>query len=48
MKQIKLDEWVKISTYAKKEGLTVQAIYKQAKKGQVETIDIDGVTLVRL
>ena len=45
MKDIK--ELVKVSTYAKEKGVSVQAIYKQIAKGKLESVKIDEVTFVK-
>lgn len=39
-------ELVKVSTYAKEKGVSVQAVYKQIEKGQLEYFKLDGVTFV--
>lgn len=41
------NELVKVSTYAKEKGVSVQAIYKQIEKGQLESIKLDGITFVK-
>ena len=41
------NELVKVSTYAKEKGISVQAVYKQIEKGQLESFKLDGVTFVR-
>ena len=40
-------ELVKVSTYAKEKGSSVQAVYKQIEKGQLESIKLDNVRFVR-
>ena len=40
-------ELVKVSTYAKEKGVSVQAIYKQIAKGKIESVKIDEVTFVK-
>lgn len=40
-------ELVKVSTYAKEKGVSVQAIYKQIAKGKLESVKIDEVTFVK-
>lgn len=40
-------ELVKVSTYAKEKGISVQAVYKKIEKGQIESFKLDGVTFVR-
>lgn len=37
----------KVSTYAKEKGISVQAVYKQIEKGDIESVKIDGVTFVK-
>ena len=40
-------ELVKVSTYARDKGISVQAVYKQIEKGQLDSVKLDGVTFVR-
>lgn len=40
-------ELVKVSTYAKEKGVSVQAIYKQIAKGKLVSVKIDEVTFVK-
>lgn len=40
-------ELVKVSTYAKEKGISVQAVYKQIEKGRLESVKLDGVMFVR-
>lgn len=40
-------ELVKVSTYAKEKGISVQAVYKQIEKGKIGSVKLDGVTFVR-
>lgn len=40
-------ELVKVSTYAKEKGISVQAVYKQIEKGQLDSVKLDGVTFIR-
>ena len=40
-------ELVKVSTYAKEKGISVQAVYKQIEKGQLEYFKLDGVVFVK-
>lgn len=40
-------ELVKVSTYAKVEGVSVQAIYKQIAKGKLESVKIDGIVFIK-
>jgi hypothetical protein len=41
------NELVKVSTYAKEKGVSVQAIYKQIAKGKLESVKIDNVRFVK-
>ena len=41
-------ELVKVSTYARDKGISVQSVYKQIAKGQLECVKIDGVTFVKV
>ena len=41
-------ELVKVSTYAKEKGISVQAVYKQIEKGQLECVKIDNVRFVKV
>ena len=47
LKMNKDNELVKVSTYAKEKGISVQAVYKQIEKGQLEYFKLDGVTFIR-
>ena len=40
-------ELVKVSTYARDKGISVQAVYKQIEKGQLDSVKLDGVTFIR-
>lgn len=40
-------ELIKVSTYARDKGISVQSVYKQIAKGQLECVKIDGVTFVK-
>ena len=40
-------ELVKVSTYAKEKGVSVQAIYKQIDKGKLESVKIDGIVFIK-
>lgn len=42
------EKLVKVSTYAKEKGISVQAVYKQIEKGQIESLKLDGVTFVKV
>lgn len=41
------NELVKVSTYAKEKGISVQAVYKQIEKGQLDSVKLDNVRFVR-
>ena len=36
-------ELIKVSTYARDKGISVQAVYKQIEKGQLECVKLDNV-----
>lgn len=38
---------VKISTYAKEQGISTAAVYKQITKGVVKCVEIDGVKFIQ-
>ena len=38
---------VRVSTYAQQKGISVQAVYKQIEKGQLDSVKLDGVTFIR-
>ena len=40
-------ELVKVSTYAKEKGISVQAVYKQIEKGRLESVKLDNVRFVK-
>ena len=40
-------ELVKVSTYAKEKGISVQAVYKQIEKGRLESVKIDGIVFIK-
>ena len=42
------NELIKVSTYAKEKGISVQAVYKQIEKGQMECVKIDNVRFVKV
>ena len=39
---------IKVSTYARQEGISVPAVYKRIKAGSVECVEIDGVKFINL
>lgn len=47
LKMNKDNELVKVSTYAKEKDISVQAVYKQIEKGQLDSVKLDGVTFIR-
>lgn len=40
-------ELVKVSTYAKEKGVSVQAVYKQIAIGKLESVKIDGIVFIK-
>ena len=40
-------ELIKVSTYARDKGISVQAVYKQIEKGQLYSVKLDGVVFVK-
>ena len=39
---------IKVSTYARQEGISVPAVYKRINTGNVECIEIDGVKFIKV
>ena len=39
---------IKVSTYARQEGISVPAVYKRINAGNVECIEIDGVKFIKV
>ena len=39
---------IKVSTYARQEGISVPAVYKRINAGSVECIEIDGVKFINV
>ena len=39
---------IKVSTYARKEGISVPAVYKRINAGSVECVEIDGVKFIKV
>ena len=39
---------IKVSTYARQEGISVPAVYKRINAGNVECVEIDGVKFIKL
>ena len=39
---------IKVSTYARLEGISVPAVYKRINAGSVEFVEIDGVKFIKV
>lgn len=39
---------IKVSTYARREGISVPAVYKRINAGNVESVEIDGVKFIKV
>ena len=39
---------IKVSTYARQEGISVPAVYKRINAKNVECIEIDGVKFIKI
>lgn len=39
---------IKVSTYARQEGISVPAVYKRINAGSVECVEIDGVKFINV
>ena len=39
---------IKVSTYARLEGISVPAVYKRINAGRVECVEIDGVKFIKV
>ena len=39
---------LKVSTYARQEGISVPAVYKRINAGSVECVEIDGVKFIKV
>ena len=39
---------IKVSTYARQEGISVPAVYKRINAGRVECVEIDGVKFIKV
>lgn len=39
---------IKVSTYARQEGISVPAVYKRINAGSVECVEIDGVKFIKV
>ena len=39
---------IKVSTYARQEGISVPAVYKRINAGSVECVEIDGVKFIKI
>lgn len=42
------EKLIKVSTYAKEKGISVQTVYDKIKSGKLECKKIDGVTFVKV
>lgn len=38
----------KVSTYAREQGISVQAVYKQIAENKIDSIKIDGITFIKI
>ena len=39
---------IKVSTYARQEGISVPAVYKRINAGSVKCVEIDGVKFIKV
>ena len=39
---------IRVSTYARQEGISVPAVYKRINAGSVECVEIDGVKFINI
>ena len=39
---------IKVSTYARQEGISVPAVYKRINSGSLEFVEIDGVKCIKI
>lgn len=39
---------IKVSTYARQEGISVPAVYKRINAGNAECVEIDGVKFIKV
>ena len=39
---------IKVSTYARQEGISVPAVYKRINTGKIECAEIDGVKFIKV
>jgi predicted DNA-binding protein YlxM (UPF0122 family) len=46
MDTIKIENWMTVAEYATKHKITVQAVYKAIKKGQIETRKLGSLLMV--
>lgn len=42
-----IERLIKVSTYAKQEGISTQAVYLRIKKGKLKATKIDGTTFIQ-
>lgn len=47
-KNMKNSNLIKVSTYARQEGISVPAVYKRINAGSVECVEIDGVKFIKV
>lgn len=47
-KNMKNSNLIKVSTYARQEGISVPAVYKRINAGSVECVEIDGVKFINV
>ena len=47
-KYMEKSKLIKVSTYARREGISVPAVYKRIKAGSVECVEIDGVKFIKV
>ena len=48
MEKIILGDWMTVSEYAIKQGITVQAVYKAIKEGRMHSRKLGKLTLVHI
>ena len=39
---------IRVSTYARQEGISVPAVYKRINTGKIECVEIDGVKFIKV
>jgi len=45
---MKEDKWIRVSEYARKEGISVAGVHKRIKSGSVESKKEYGLTLIKV